>query len=49
MKENKKKQSPLSAILTNLVCENQSTGCGDTSWMKFVTLIQYKVLLLDQL
>jgi len=31
MKENKKKQSPPSTILTNLVCENQSTGCGDTS------------------
>ena len=24
------------AFQRNLVCENQSTGCGDTSWMKFV-------------
>jgi len=22
----------------NLVCENLSTGCGDTSWIKFVTI-----------
>ena len=25
------------AFQRNLVCENRSTGCGDTSWIKFVT------------
>ena len=25
------------ALQYNLVCENQSTGCRDISWMKFVT------------
>ena len=34
------------AFQYNLVCENQSTGCGDTSWMKFVTII-YNLLILD--
>ena len=27
------------ALQYNLVCENQFTGCRDTSWMKFVTAI----------
>ena len=36
--------APNGALQCNLVCENQSTGCGDTSWMKFVTHSYYLFL-----
>ena len=29
------------AFQCNLVCENWFTSCGDTSWMKFVTLTKF--------
>jgi len=35
---------PNRALQCNLVCENQSTGCGDTSWIKFVTHSYYLFL-----